>query len=273
MPKFEKEIFNTMYSIIPIVSALYDDSVCIGITDREKYLYTQMGKNFQIPFHAGDTLNPFAVKVIEKGEFCKVSLPKHIMQTDSACYFFPLREENEVVGLFTVAVDLSYRNELISIIENLTNTIDGIYTNVKDVTQGFQNLSVENDELLQAAHHASDSGKDSMQIVSIIKGISSKTNLLGLNASIEAARAGEVGRGFSVVASQISSLSKTSKDSINKIETMLKDISAEITDIDDGLTRINDVSKSQSVALDGIVSSLGELDALIKKLNSLSKQI
>lgn len=52
--------------------------------------------------------------------------------------------------------------------------------------------------------------------------IADQTKLLALNASIEAARAGEAGRGFSVVADEIQSLSVASSEAVNQIREVVK---------------------------------------------------
>ena len=68
-------------------------------------------------------------------------------------------------------------------------------------------------------------------IVEIISKIANQTSLLALNASIEAARAGEAGRGFSVVAKEISGMATQTKDATGNIAELIQNVSGAIGEV------------------------------------------
>ena len=71
---------------------------------------------------------------------------------------------------------------------------------------------------------------DDIKIASgLIKNISNQVNMLSLNASIEAARAGEYGRGFAVVAENIRKLADDTKNSSERVNTIINDLTKTIT--------------------------------------------
>lgn len=86
-------------------------------------------------------------------------------------------------------------------------------------------------ELTSASYNArlETSLKDIGEIVGTIQRIAQQTNLIALNAAVEAARAGEAGRGFSVIAGEIRSLSKRTSDAtsdVTRIQRSLQEAKA-----------------------------------------------
>ena len=68
----------------------------------------------------------------------------------------------------------------------------------------------------------SATGEEVSEVIGFVRRVADQTNLLALNATIEAARAGEAGRGFEVVAGEVKTLARTTKEALERIESSVE---------------------------------------------------
>ncbi len=129
--------------------------------------------------------------------------------------------------------------EILHNVETLNNEVDEADEKANAMAESSDNMQ-NNFEKLKAAMTQTaeslvdvsekvkamgDSVEEVQNAVAAINEISSRTNLLSLNASIEAARAGEAGKGFAVVATEIQDLSVQSSQSAQRIGEIMKGLS------------------------------------------------
>ncbi|MGN0291602.1 MAG: methyl-accepting chemotaxis protein [Lachnospiraceae bacterium] len=102
-----------------------------------------------------------------------------------------------------------------------------------------------------------------------ILNISSQTNLLALNASIEAARAGEAGKGFAVVADEIRELSDATRQTTEKIATLIKELNAEAEYVSEAVGMAKEAVTTQNQAIADTGSAFSNVGDSVENLNDL----
>lgn len=143
---------------------------------------------------------------------------------------------------------------------------DGVAVVAENTRQVFELLSTVSERTDTAARVAETSGQNADAVEGLIEDLSDSalgidsvieliekivgaTRLLSLNASIEAARSGEAGRGFSVIASEIKSLSDKTAEATEEIRNKIN--------------RIKDCTRTVTDAVGGIIRVIHELSDII----------
>ncbi len=95
---------------------------------------------------------------------------------------------------------------------------------MQEATDNMEQIFNSTEECKNTIFTLGEASKEIIGIVQTITSISSRTNILALNASIEAARAGEQGKGFAVVAEEIKKLSEQTKNATEHIGTIVHEV-------------------------------------------------
>ncbi|HOS05428.1 MAG TPA: methyl-accepting chemotaxis protein [Syntrophorhabdaceae bacterium] len=104
-------------------------------------------------------------------------------------------------------------------------------------------------------------------IVTTINKISDQTNLLSLNAAIEAEKAGEYGKGFSVVAREITRLSDQTAIATKDIEYMVKEMQSSVSSGVMEMDKFAEGVRRGVVSIETIGEQLGQVIDQVKTLS------
>lgn len=199
-----------------------------------------------------------------------------------------VQEKQEILDLVE---QLKNRDKKEQLYKDIFSNFEMLNKTIADLSQGNSSNSQETTEMamslselaqyskvLESSIHAfhgfitayEQSNKD-------IIAISSRTNLLALNAEIEAARSGEAGKAFAVIAGQVRQLSVNTKNAVNASRTTSEQIIPAIKEMEDktasfliGIDELN--TKTQQIAA-GAEEISSQAELLEQVAISLSQQI
>ncbi|GAA6212493.1 HAMP domain-containing methyl-accepting chemotaxis protein [Hyphomicrobiales bacterium 4NK60-0047b] len=144
------------------------------------------------------------------------------------------------------------------------------------ISEISQQITLSNQTSLSAVEQAKVTGKEITelatmadeigQVVSLISDIAEQTNLLALNATIEAARAGDVGKGFSVVASEVKNLADQTAKATEEISSQIEAVQSatqssvnSIEGIGNTITEINEATLAITAAMEEQGATTGDI--------------
>ncbi|MCQ2252809.1 MAG: methyl-accepting chemotaxis protein [Bacteroidales bacterium] len=111
-------------------------------------------------------------------------------------------------------------NDMQNSVENITQSIQQNTQMASDAKMTSDEIAGDIDIVTMASDNTLESIQDVINKIKVINEISTRTDLLAINASVEASRAGENGKGFAVVAAEIRKLAEHCQKASTEINEM-----------------------------------------------------
>lgn len=259
-----QEKLNQLKEMIPLMKSMVDDDLAISIWDREgTVLFFEKPRTFNLNLQVGyrhEDKNDKIYKVMETGRVEHNSLPKEVFGVAIEGNIVPVFDNKEVVGCITCVYSSEKLIELQEQKNKMEASIEEYKDCIVDILETASNSSNHFKEINQLVNKLEESVKGVFNVVDSIKGNTSRTKMLALNASIEAARAGESGKGFAIVANEMGKLSQMSSESVADINDTLEGMRKAINDVTSAINKIDESTFKNSEMAEKIISDLGKIN-------------
>jgi len=275
----DQVILDSVGRLIPFIKTFFIGDVAIGHSDLEKYHSYYPGKDMDHKIRIGDRIKPngLADRSINQRKTIFVEVDASVFGFAYTGMAAPiLNSKNQVIGSFYVLESLQMkqnRDALKNIASNISKNMIELNSSMSSLLNQSENINSTAVSLEKTSEESMKQVEETNDVLTIIKNIANKTNLLGINAAIEATRAGKEGSGFKVVSDEIRTLSTNTNDSIKKAEPIIKqvhvnskNISAKIHEISGNTTSIVELI-NQTKDLSSMISILAnQIDTLADQL-------
>lgn len=272
---------NILDSVVSTASQLKTffqrDDLSIAVSDTEKFIAVYDSPKIKATFKAGTYLKDLgyldlAEKIFRTKRSTTKIMPKEILGFPFKSIISPILDDNNnAVGMFSLSLSLDKELEVEEISEELTASLQQTNASIQEVSSGAAKLNGMLKSIKESTRILDENLKISNNSIDLIKGISSQSNLLGLNAAIEAARAGSYGSGFSVVAGEMRKLASQSNEISKTIADSITQMAKTIEEVLNAINEVNEVSNNQSLSTKEASEAINLITEKSSKLVSLSK--
>ena len=164
-------------------------------------------------------------------------------------------------------------------VQGTAGEVNELTSTVKDNADGAEaarrqalaasQLAKQGGEMMDAATAAmartNEASERVLTIVRVIDDIAGQTSLVALNAAIEAARAGEVGRGFSVVATEVKRLADHATEASTEVKQL---VGRSVAEVERSSARLSEAAR----ALAAMMQAIGHNSEVLEEIAGASRR-
>ena len=260
----------------PMMKKLFTADVMLSISDLEKIVFQLDSKELDMPNVPNRKLTEHdpMVHVMQKNTQQSMNVGKEFYGSDINVSIVPITNEaNIVVGSIAITSSIQNREDLVEIAEEFTASSEEIGASTVELSSTALSLSNFMETISTAQDNLAHQVNDSSKILDMINSVAKSTRILGLNAGIEAARSGEHGRGFSVVAKEITKLADQSANAVNEIRQLLDAMKEKVETVSQTVSNTLEVSEAQTTSIHEISNAIKKLTEVAEKIDELAQKV
>lgn len=274
---------QSLINIAPIIKQLFKQDVSIGISDTEKVIFYLPSKELSFESSASEStiyrkLEPQdpMTTVIKTKKRLELIVPKELYGHPLRIIGVPIFSDeklNEVIGSISITMNIDTQIRLKNVSEKFSSSSAEIYASTKKLTESSTDFNKHIENLSNEQKQMSIQVENTTKILEMINTVAKNTRILGFNAGIEAARSGEYGKGFGVVAKEITKLADQSANSVNEIRNLLDQLKEKVDQVEKIVNETVEISKNQSTSIEEITKNIKNLSEVAEDIEDLTKNL
>jgi len=155
--------------------------------------------------------------------------------------------------------------KLADYIDHIKELLINVTSNISAINDTVLSIDNTSKSIMASVSSSMESINKTDDIFKIINDITTRIRILGINASIEAARAGDSGKGFSVVASEIGNLTRSSKEATSEIKAIIDNMKADINKLSEVTNTLDIICKKQREVASSLADDNAKMSSIISR--------
>lgn len=269
---------QTLIEVEPVVRAMFKTDLDYTISNRTEILFYSPSKRLEsLQNLKGYKLKPSdpMSKILTTRKPLWEDIPATRYGTPLRSVSIPIFDYNgkDIIGSIALGISLQDQANILMVAENFAATSEQITASTHELEASSENLQKYVQTLNESQTEMLKQVESSSKILDLINSISRNTRILGFNAGIEAARAGDAGKGFSVVAKEITKLADQSAESVNEIRKLLEALYLKVQSIEKVVEDATVISVKQTHSTSEILQALQGLSTVAVQIEDLAKKL